>query len=132
MHNHKVLENDIDVNEIFRLSRVAGFTRLSLKVGIWSNLKFEPAQATATVARHLDHPLLLYFVYPLGIVASCYHLANGFWTAAITWGLTVSKGGQRRWGYACGVLFFVLLTWGIAALIGGARADPHLLTASVR
>ncbi|HET9370392.1 MAG TPA: hypothetical protein VFO19_09095, partial [Vicinamibacterales bacterium] len=32
MANHKVLENDIDVNAIFALARTAGFTRLSLRV----------------------------------------------------------------------------------------------------
>ena len=107
------------------------FHILSLKIGLWTNLKFEPGQATAAVARHLDHPVLLWFVYPLGILASCYHLANGFWTAAITWGLTISKGGQRRWGYCCAVLFVVLLAWGLVALVGGARADPHVMTMDV-
>jgi len=32
MSNYRVLENDIDVNEIFRFAQAAGFTELSLKV----------------------------------------------------------------------------------------------------
>ena len=44
-------------------------------------------------ARHINsNTLVTYLIYPMGILASCYHLANGFWTAAITWGLTVSSG----------------------------------------
>ena len=43
------------------------------------------------------HPLVR---LPLGILASCYHLANGFWTAAITWGLTISD-ARRTLGLAC-------------------------------
>ena len=46
-----------------------------------------------------------WLVYPIGILASCYHLANGFWTAAITWGLTISAAAQKRWGYVCAGLF---------------------------
>ena len=49
-------------------------------------------------------------VYPVGILSSCYHLANGFWTMAITWGLTISAGAQRRWGYVCGGLFVLART----------------------
>jgi succinate dehydrogenase / fumarate reductase cytochrome b subunit len=57
-----------------------------------------------------------YFVYPLGILASCFHLANGFWTAGITWGLTISAAAQRRWGYVCAGLFFFALLCGFLAL----------------
>jgi len=65
-------------------------------------------------------------VYPLGILASCYHLANGMWTAAITWGLTVSAGAQRRWGYVCAGLFAATLVLGLVALF--AALDPRLAT----
>ena len=33
-----------------------------------------------------------------------FHFANGLWSAAITWGLTVSHASQARWGYACAAL----------------------------
>jgi succinate dehydrogenase / fumarate reductase cytochrome b subunit len=105
------------------------FHVLALKYGLFGmNLSFTPGRATETVARHLDHPVLLWLVYPLGILASCYHLANGFWTAAITWGLTISEGAQKRWGIVCGLLGVLLFIAGIAALIGGGRAQPTPLT----
>src|SRR5689334_20477161 len=78
------------------------FHVLSLKYGLFgTNLSFEPHRALGTVGRHFDHGFLVWFVYPIGILASCYHLANGFWTAAITWGLTVSDCAIKRWGYVC-------------------------------
>jgi len=64
---------------------------------------------------------ITWFVYPIGILASCYHLANGFWTAAITWGLTVSAGAQRRWGLVCGGLFVITLIFGFTALFAATR-----------
>jgi succinate dehydrogenase / fumarate reductase cytochrome b subunit len=93
-----------------------------LKYGVFgTNLGFEPTRATATVGRHLNHGFLLWVWYPIGILASCFHLANGFWAAAITWGLTVSAGAQRRWGAVCAGLFVFTLVCGILALIGGVR-----------
>jgi succinate dehydrogenase / fumarate reductase cytochrome b subunit len=68
--------------------------------------------------------LITWGLYPLGILASCYHLANGFWTAAITWGLTISKSGQRRWGYVCLGLFVLTFVAGMIALAAAARLDP--------
>ena len=39
--------------------------------------------------------------YFLGVSLLVFHFANGLWTAAITWGLTISASAQRRWGYVC-------------------------------
>lgn len=98
------------------------FHVLALKYGAFGmNLSFEPHRALGTVGRHLDHGFLVWFVYPIGILASCYHLANGFWTAAITWGLTVSNCAQRRWGYVCAGLFAVTFIAGMLSLIAGAH-----------
>jgi succinate dehydrogenase / fumarate reductase cytochrome b subunit len=85
-------------------------------------LTFDPARATQSAARHMHAVWWIGFVvYPLGILASCYHLANGFWAAAITWGLTVSKAAQRRWGYVCSGLFVLTLVCGILALVSALR-----------
>ena len=101
------------------------FHVLSLKYGLFGiNLSFEPHRALGTVGRHMDGGWwLVGIVYPIGILASCYHLANGFWTAAITWGLTISAGAQRRWGLACAGLFVVTFIAGMVALIASANLD---------
>ena len=58
-----------------------------------------------------------YLVYPIGILAASFHAANGFWTAAITWGLTVSKKAQVRWGALCVGMFVLMAGCGFAALV---------------
>jgi succinate dehydrogenase / fumarate reductase, cytochrome b subunit len=103
------------------------FHVLSLKYGVFgTNLAFNPhGGALKTVAQHMDRNFLItWLLYPVGILASCYHLANGFWAAGITWGLTISAGAQRRWGYACAGLFAVTFIAGLIALVAAARLDP--------
>jgi succinate dehydrogenase / fumarate reductase, cytochrome b subunit len=107
------------------------FHVFALKFGLFgTTLSFDPHNAAATVHRHFTESsvswLLVWIVYPLGILASCYHLANGFWTAAITWGLTVSANAQRRWGLACAGLFVLTMIFGFTALI--ASLDKDLAT----
>jgi succinate dehydrogenase / fumarate reductase cytochrome b subunit len=100
------------------------FHVLSLKYGLFGlNLSFDPHRALGTVGRHFDHWWVVALVYPLSILASCYHLAYGFWQAAITWGLTVSRNAQRRWGFACAGLFALTFVAGMVALIWAAGLD---------
>ncbi|MEX0876970.1 MAG: hypothetical protein WD114_05885 [Phycisphaerales bacterium] len=63
---------------------------------------------------------LFYFI---GVTALIFHFANGLWTAAITWGLTVSRQAQRRWGYVCLGLGVMLMVMGWASLVGFATMD---------
>lgn len=102
------------------------FHVLSLKYGLFGKtLSFDPFDASRTVHRHLNASFLVWgIVYPVGILASCYHLANGFWTAAITWGLTVSAASQRRWGYVCAGIFVLTLVLGMVALFSGTFITP--------
>ncbi len=103
------------------------FHVLGMKGWLGNALTFVPADAARSTARHINANFLVaYFIYPLGILASCYHLANGFWTAAITWGLTISAGAQKRWGIACAGLFVFTLVCGYLAL-GAAIHDRLLL-----
>jgi succinate dehydrogenase / fumarate reductase cytochrome b subunit len=65
---------------------------------------------------------LFYFV---GVSASVFHFANGLWTAAITWGLTISSTAQRRWGYVCAALGVGLMGAGWASLAGALLVSPE-------
>lgn len=99
------------------------FHVLAFKYGLFgASLTFDAhGGAMRTVASHFDASFFItWIVYPLGILASCFHLANGFWAGAITWGLTVSAGAQRRWGFACAGLFVALFAAGMIALVAGA------------
>lgn len=63
----------------------------------------------------------LYFV---GVSATVFHFANGLWTAAITWGLTVSAKAQQRWGYVCAATGAGLMLAGWSSLAGALLIDP--------
>ncbi len=63
---------------------------------------------------------LFYFI---GVSLLVFHFANGLWTAAITWGLTVSVQAQRRWGYVCTAFGAGLMLAAWSALAGAYAAD---------
>lgn len=93
------------------------FHVLGMKGLLGSALTFDPANAAETTSRHIHtHWTVGYLVYPIGVLASCFHLANGFYTAAITWGLTVSKAAQKRWGMVCVGIFVFAFACGMTAL----------------
>lgn len=68
--------------------------------------------------------LIVSIGYMVGVSLLVFHLANGLWTAAITWGLTVSQKAQRRWGLVCAGLGAALMVLAWSAVIGFATLDP--------
>lgn len=64
---------------------------------------------------------LFYFV---GVSLLVFHFANGLWTAAISWGLTVSRPSQRRWGYVCTALGAGLMLAAWSSVVGFATLSP--------
>jgi len=63
---------------------------------------------------------IFYFV---GVSALVFHFANGLWTAAITWGFTISRPAQKRWGVVCAGLGAALMLMAWASVIGFATLD---------
>ncbi len=78
--------------------------------------------ATATTARALANNWVL-LIYVIGALSVIYHWSNGLWTAAITWGLTISTTAMRRWGHVCAVMGVVLTIFTAGALIGARRYE---------
>lgn len=92
------------------------------------NLAFEAHNAYQSTVRHMTaSPLLWLVVYPLGVLAGTFHLANGFWTAGIAWGLTVSKRAQTRWGWVCILLFLFTTGCGFLAILGAVIHKNQVL-----
>lgn len=82
---------------------------------------FDPEAAASSTAHHLQsgawgvfNPLF----YLVCVLALVFHFANGLWTAAITWGLTVSVGAQRRWGYVCTAIGLALGVAAVVSIVG--------------
>lgn len=63
--------------------------------------------------------------YFIGVTLLVFHFANGLWTAAITWGLTITAGAQRRWGYVCFALGVALMALAWSSLAAAIAVDPR-------
>ena len=102
-------------------------TRWHLQIGPWYT-PFDPSYATITTVDAVQSSVWLPWFFLIGMLSAVFHLANGLWTAAITWGLTVSAAAQRRWGYVCIGIFVVTLACGATAL--GWAIAGHFAPAS--
>lgn len=67
--------------------------------------------------------LITTVAYLLGTSASVFHFANGLWTAAITWGLTISEKSQKSWGRVCAGVGAGLMVLGLGAAVKFATLD---------
>ncbi len=84
--------------------------------------QFDPHLATSTAYAALA-PWWVRVVYGVGVLSCIYHLANGLWTAGITWGLWTTKDGQRRANYVCAGFGILMAVIGLAALVGVTTTD---------
>ncbi len=87
---------------------------------------FEGEHAASSTAAHFQQGglgLLMALFYLVCVSALVFHFANGLWTAAITWGLTISVEAQKRWGYVCAALGVALALAGVAAVVGFSALD---------
>ena len=99
--NRSKLDTYTQVRNItYYFQRVTGvFTFLFLVAHIWM-FRFEHGLDFNLVANYLSQPAWAVF-YFVGISSAVYHLANGLWNFAISWGITVGRQAQINWGYAC-------------------------------
>ncbi len=95
-------------------------------------LTFEPTEAVSSTVHHLMYAWWIWAVaYPLGILSSAFHTANGFYAAAITWGLTISSQAQKRWGGVAVLMFLFLFAAGMTALIAGVSKAQQPIVETV-
>lgn len=79
--------------------------------------------ASATLAMALQHAWWVAALYVVGVLSVVYHWSNGLWTAAISWGLTVSVAAQRRWGYVCAAMGLTLAVFSAGAIVGSLKYE---------
>ena len=82
-----------------------------------------------TLAAHLSSTWsgvpLVAIAYLVGVGASVFHLANGVWGFAASWGLVVSRSAQRSLAVACALFGFALFAIGAqTALALATGANP--------
>lgn len=90
--------------------------------------RFHHLYATTTTAAAIQSSLAMQLFYFIGIAATVFHLANGIWTAGITWGLWTTAAAQRRANWVCGGFGLLLLAVGMSALGGmvGVNVEQSL------
>lgn len=84
---------------------------------------FRPYNAASSMALAMDGWLWPTF-YLAGVLACVYHLANGLWTAGITWGLWVSPAAQKRATRLCVIIGVLLAVLGMSAWWAAVSLDP--------
>jgi succinate dehydrogenase / fumarate reductase cytochrome b subunit len=74
------------------------------------------AEAFAEIAGEMRHHAPTLIVYLLGTLGVAYHLGNGLYGFAMSWGLAASRKGLHRFQVASIVLFALLLAMSWAAI----------------
>lgn len=86
------------------------------------------ASTTAAMLRGGDNwtagGVAVSIAYFVCVTLLVFHFANGLWTSAITWGVTISERAQRRWGYVCAGVGAGLMCAAWASLIGFVLMNP--------
>lgn len=85
----------------------------------YGGARFRAYNATSTAAEALQG-LFVAVLYAVGVLSCVFHLANGIWTAGITWGIWTSQRAQNRALAVCVVFGILLGAVGLGAL-GGMR-----------
>lgn len=87
------------------------------KVGLG---QFRPYNAGSSLvsAMNLGWGVFWPAIYLVGVLSLVYHLANGIWTAGITWGLWISPTAQKRATKVCVALGVVLTVISLTAWAG--------------
>ena len=92
-------------------------------VPFYGRVSGEPMSDTSVWYALTSHPWA-FVIYFIGTASCVFHFANGMWTMAITWGVTITKKAQKRWGYVCIGIGAILSVFFIGALIGAAMIEP--------
>ncbi len=88
---------------------------------------FSPYNAASTLVAAMDGWAWPAF-YLVGVLCCVYHLANGLWTAGITWGLWISPTAQARATKVCTAFGVALALVGVSAwwaAVNASTAEIH-------
>ena len=90
--------------------------------------KFRPYNAASSLSQALAGPTVLAGIawaifYTIGVLACTFHLANGIWTAGITWGIWLTPKSQRRASIACTIFGIFIGAAGLSSLVAAKSID---------
>ncbi|MCF8563505.1 succinate dehydrogenase cytochrome b558 subunit [Alicyclobacillus tolerans] len=107
-------------NVLFVLQRVTGvITFVFIIYHLWTTRFSGKAPTFAMVHNLMQSPFYFWFMI-VGVIAATFHFANGLWSFAIHWGITVGARAQRVTAYVTMLVFIVLAGVGVEAIIAFA------------
>lgn len=110
-------------NWMFMLQRLTGIITLIFLVWhIWETRVQKAFGETVDfnmMAEIFSNPFMIGF-YIVGIISAIFHFANGLWSFAVSWGLTVSPKSQKIMTYVTVIVFVVLSYIGVSAIFAFA------------
>ncbi|WP_017726666.1 succinate dehydrogenase cytochrome b558 subunit [Halalkalibacterium ligniniphilum] len=113
-------------NWMFRLQRVTGvFLLIFIAWHVWETriaAAFGAEVNYNMMADILSSPFMLVF-YILGVISATFHFANGLWSFAVSWGITVTPRAQQIATYVTIGVFFALTFVGIRAILAFINPD---------
>ncbi|WP_340371811.1 succinate dehydrogenase cytochrome b558 subunit [Peribacillus sp. FSL E2-0218] len=106
-------------NWMFMLQRLTGIITLIFLVWhIWET-RVQAAMGAEVdfdmMAEIFSNPFMIVF-YIVGIISAIFHFANGLWSFAVSWGLTVSPKSQKIMTYVTLIIFVLLSYIGVSAV----------------
>ncbi|WP_216828864.1 succinate dehydrogenase cytochrome b558 subunit [Alkalihalobacterium elongatum] len=114
-------------NWMFVLQRVTGIITLIFVVWHVYETRIQAAFGAEVnynmMADILSSPFMLVF-YFVGVIATIFHFANGLWSFAVSWGITVTPRSQVISTYVTIGIFFALTWVGVRAIL--AFINPEL------
>lgn len=86
---------------------------------------FRPYNAASSLAIAMDSLSVIWPIfYLVGVLACTFHLANGIWTAGITWGLWLTPKAQSRASVFCAIFGVLIGLAGITSLVAVKTTNP--------
>jgi succinate dehydrogenase / fumarate reductase cytochrome b subunit len=85
---------------------------------------FDWRHATSSVAVAMQSAVVR-VLYAIGVLACVFHLANGLWTAGITWGVWTTPAAMRRANVVCAVFGVLLAFVAVGAWWGPVSMSPE-------
>lgn len=107
-------------NWMFRLQRISGIiTIIFVAWHVWDTRIQKALGAEVDfnmVANIVENPISL-VLYIISITAAAFHFANGLWSFAITWGITMTPRSQRISTYVTMGVFVIVAFIGVRAIL---------------
>ncbi|GAE26161.1 succinate dehydrogenase cytochrome b558 subunit [Halalkalibacter wakoensis JCM 9140] len=113
-------------NWMFRIQRWTGvFLVIWITWHVWETRVAAAFGAEVNfdmMANIFSNPFMIVF-YIVGVIAATFHFANGLWSFAVSWGITVTPRSQKIATYVTMAIFFALTFVGIRAILAFINPD---------